>query len=94
MIEVRYEKERKRAAAYDGEKQVGECEYAVFGDVWNVYHTGVDPNYGGRGIAGDLVECVVDAARSEQKRIIPSCSYVRKAFDKRADYRELLAEER
>lgn len=93
MIEIRYEKEQNRAAAYDGEKQVGECEYAAFGDVWNVYHTDVDPTYGGKGIAGDLVTCVVAAARTEQKKIIPSCSYVRKVFDKRSDYQELLAEE-
>ena len=92
MIEIRYEKEQKRAAAYDGDRQIGECEYLAFGDVWNVVHTGVDPAYGGKGIAGDLVQCVVDAARAEQKKIIPTCSYVQKLFDKRADYRDLLAE--
>ena len=92
MIEIRYEKDRKRAAAYDGDKQIGECEYLAFGDTWNVVHTGVNPAYGGKGIAGDLVQSVVDAARAEGKRIIPTCSYVRKLFDQREDYRELLAE--
>ena len=93
VIEIRFEKEHNRAVAYDGTEHIGECEFAVFGGNWNVYHTGVNPAYGGRGIAGDLVRCVMEQARAEQKKIIPTCSYVRKVFDTRPEYQELLAKD-
>ena len=52
MIEVVYEKDKRRSAAYDGEKLIGECDCRESGLVWTAYHTEVAPAYGGQGIAG------------------------------------------
>ena len=74
-IRVVFEPERRRAAAYDGDAAIGECEFSVEGDVWVIDHTGVRPEYGGRGIAGQLVRCVIDHARAEDAGVRPVCSY-------------------
>lgn len=52
-------------------------------------HTGVDPAYGGQGIAGKLLELVVNAAKAEKVRIDPVCSYAAHAFEKREDWKNL-----
>ena len=46
--------------AYDGEKEVGECNYKAMENVWNIYHTGVNPDYQGKGIAKRLVYKVIE----------------------------------
>src|SRR3712207_4756000 len=65
MAEIRYnyEKEQNRVAAYDGSKCVGTCEYTAPGSIWIITHTKVDPAYGGQGIAGALVDGVMQEAK-------------------------------
>ena len=92
MIEVVYEEKKRRSAAYDGEKLVGECDCEENGKVWTAYHTEVDPAYGGQGIAGRLVEAVAQAARERGAKIVPQCSYVRRLFEKNAAYDGVNAE--
>lgn len=41
-------------------------------------HTIVKPEFGGKGLAGELVNALVEDARKESKKIIPTCSYVQK----------------
>ncbi|MGN1189552.1 MAG: GNAT family N-acetyltransferase [Candidatus Ornithospirochaeta sp.] len=80
MIIIR--KEELQASAYDGEKIIGQCQYREEGDVWTIYHTYVDKEYGGQKIAGRLLESVVKSAREKGKKIFPECSYVRHVFEK------------
>ena len=52
LIRVVFEEAERQAAAYDGDKQIGECQYRVDGvGKWVIVHTGVRPEYNGRGIA-------------------------------------------
>ena len=92
MIEVFYEEKNCRSAAYDGEKLVGECDCEENGKIWTAFHTEVDPAYGGQGIAGRLVACVAGAARERGAKIVPQCSYVRRLFEKNAEYADVNAE--
>ncbi len=39
-------------------------------------HTGVPPELQGQGLAGWLVQAVLDWARSEGLKVVPQCSYV------------------
>lgn len=78
MIEYRYEEEAHRSAAYDGKKQIGECDYLVKGNQWYVVHTQVQPEYRGKGIAQKLVEMLQDQAKKRQKSIVPICTYAKK----------------
>ncbi|QLK86429.1 GNAT family N-acetyltransferase [Staphylococcus sp. 17KM0847] len=50
----------------------------------DVNHTFVDPSLRGGGVAKQLFDCVIDKAQQENLKIIPSCSYVRKQFEKNA----------
>ena len=80
MIRIAYEKEQQRSAAYDGETQIGMCQYEVKENTWNIFHTEVDKTYGGQGIARKLVECVAAAAKEEGAVMAASCSYAAKVL--------------
>ena len=70
MIEIRFDKEKKRAVAYDNTIQVGECDFLETEDYWNITHTEVNGNYQGQGIARKLVECIIENAKKEKKNEI------------------------
>ncbi|CDZ75362.1 putative uncharacterized protein [Peptoniphilus sp. ING2-D1G] len=91
MINIVYEENKDRAAAYDGDKLVGQCTYSKSDNNWIVEHTLVDPEYGGQGIAAMLVKEVVDRAREKGVKIVPVCSYVQREFEKKEEYKDLLA---
>ena len=74
-IDVRFEEEACRSAAYDGEKEVGVCLYREGPDGWSIVSTRVDPAYGGQGIAKRLVFSVTEAAERRKQGVIPVCSY-------------------
>jgi predicted GNAT family acetyltransferase len=77
-IKIVLEPEHNRSIAYDGEVQVGECDYRDTAEGREIYHTEVDPAYGGKGIAKRLVYKVIESADREGKTIIPTCSYALK----------------
>ena len=74
-IDVRFEEEAHRSAAYDGEKEIGVCLYRESPDGWSIVSTRVDPAYGGKGIAKRLVFSVTEAAERRKQAVIPVCSY-------------------
>ena len=80
-ITVRFEAEKCRSAAYDGEKEVGVCLYREGPDGWSIVSTRVDPAYGGKGIAKRLVYSVVEAAERSKQGVIPVCSYAVKVLE-------------
>ncbi len=79
-IDVAFDADNHRSVAYDGDKKVGECDYRDNGDSWVIYHTEVDPNYGGKGIAKRLVYKVIEAAEKSKKAIEATCSYAVKVL--------------
>ena len=90
QVNVVFEPELNRSAAYIHGKHVGECEFVVDGSVWSITHTGVDPAYGGRGIAKTLVLKVIEEARKQQVRINPVCSYARRMMEGKEEYCDVL----
>ncbi len=91
MIDVRHEKDKRRAAAYDGGREVGECTYVVNDGVWTIHHTGVDASYQGQGIARQLVDRVATEARSADVKLKATCSYAKAVLERGAQYADLLA---
>lgn len=89
MIEINLNKEKNRAEAKDKEKIIGLCEYKIKEDIIDIYHTEVDPSYAGKGIANKLLDEVVDFSKKENKKIYPTCSYVRKKFDEDKTYKDI-----
>ena len=82
MIEIIFEKENNRAVAYDNTIQVGECDFLENQDYWNITHTEVKGNYQGQGIARKLVECIIENAKKENKKLVAECSYAKKILEK------------
>ena len=66
-----------RSAAYDGEQFIGVCEYD---NTWTIFHTEVNPYYGGQGIAERLVLAVDKHAKALGQEVRSTCSYAFKVL--------------
>ncbi|MCI5643707.1 MAG: N-acetyltransferase [Peptoniphilus sp.] len=51
------------------------------GDIIDATHTIVKPEYSGQGFAGELFKKLVEDARSDNKKIKGTCSYVHKKLE-------------
>ena len=91
-MQIQYEAEHCRSAAYDGERRVGVAEFDVQDGRWVITHTEVDPAYGGQGIARRLIEEVIAAARRDGAKIVPLCSYADKMMRRTDEYADVLAD--
>mgnify|MGYP000923383497 FL=1 len=91
-MQIRYEFEHGRSAAYDGENRVGIAEFEDADGRWVITHTEVDPAYGGQGIARRLIEEVIAAARRDGAKIVPLCSYADKMMRRTDEYADVLAD--
>ena len=93
MIEIKFEVDNYRSAAYDGDKLVGMAEFSVANDIWTITHTETDPAYGGQGIGKKLIKCLVEEARASKVKIIPLCSFAVREFEKNLDYQDVKFED-
>ena len=91
-MQIRYEAEHCRSAAYDGDKRIGVAEFDARDGRWRITHTEVDPAYEGQGIARRLIEVLIAAARSDGAKIVPVCSYAEKMMRGREEYTDVLAD--
>ena len=89
-MQIRYEAEHCRSAAYDGERRVGVAEFDAQDGRWVITHTEVDPAYGGQGIARKLIEALIEAARHDGAKIVPVCSYAEKMMHGQEAYADVL----
>ena len=74
-IDVVMDPDNYRSIALDGESVIGECEYQMTPDGWRIYHTGVNPEYEGKGIARRLVFKVLEMAERQGATVSATCSY-------------------
>lgn len=90
----------KYVAHIEGEAAQGSLEWEpkqglphkdVASDTRVATHTIVPREIGGRGVAGLLVERLVQDARERGFSIDPQCSYVAKKFDENPDWADLRA---
>lgn len=71
---------------------VAEIVYASGGEgIIVIEHTEVDEALQGHNIGFELVHKVVDYARGHGLKISPVCPFAKAVFDKRADFRDVLA---
>jgi predicted GNAT family acetyltransferase len=76
VSETRHEPERRRFVLQPDGGGEAVLEYALSPGVVDFHHTYVPPVARGRGVAERLVRDGLAWARSEDLRVIPSCSYV------------------
>jgi predicted GNAT family acetyltransferase len=74
-----------------GSAHIGRLTWVTRNGVRVAEHTIVPPEIGGRGIAGKLVDALIDDARAQHFRIEPECSYVAAAFARHPDWADLMA---
>jgi predicted GNAT family acetyltransferase len=68
----------------------GFTQYRLPDDVHvDFVHTEVDDAYGGRGLAGGLVEFALADVRAQGKRIIAHCPYVARWLTKHPEYDDI-----
>ncbi|MFN3601072.1 MAG: GNAT family N-acetyltransferase [Dietzia sp.] len=66
--------------------------FADYGDADGVRtfpHTVVDPDFGGRGLAGRMIAEALQVTREEGLRVRPNCSFVERYIQKNPDSAEL-----
>jgi uncharacterized protein len=66
-------------------------DYDRMGDILDVHHTFVPASERGKGSGAVLVAEVVEYARANKLRIVPSCWYVRQWLDQHPDDHDVLA---
>ena len=89
-IRIAYTEKTNQSLAYDGDKIIGRCDYQIKDGKWHIIHTVVMSEYGGRGIAKQLVKEVIKQARERNIKIVPICSYAQKMMLDNEEYKDVL----
>jgi len=92
-MDIKHE-ERKKGVFFveqDGER-LAELEYfrSAPGEI-TVYHTGVDEKLRGQHVGDQLVAAVVNFARENGLKIVPTCQFTKKVIDRTPEYQDVLA---
>lgn len=91
VIKIVFDEPNNQSLAFVNEVNAGECQFDIKDDKWYIVHTGVRPEYGGRGIAKQLVKCIIEEARKRGKKIVPICSYAQKMMLDNEEYKDVLS---
>lgn len=78
-------------AHVEGADAIGRLIWSETGGVRSADSTQVPEAIGGRGIAGKLVDALIEDARAQGFKVKPACSYVEKAFDRHPEWAGLRA---
>lgn len=90
MEEVKIEFKDNKSVALLENNEIGVCEFKVTDEGWIIFHTEVNPNYKGQGIAKRLLDAIVNEARNRKIKIIPECSYAKKVMNRNNDYKDVI----
>lgn len=93
MTEIKHQNEEKNGVFeiyHDGQK-AGHMTYTWAGeDKFIIDHTEVDPAFGGKGLAKQLVLAGIAYARENGKKVMPLCPYAKSVFDRNEATRDVL----
>lgn len=78
---------RGRGAFYiqENDVKVGEMVVGISGTALTVYHTEVNPEMEGNGLAKQMLDKMVTYAREKKLQVIPLCEYVSAQFKRHPD---------
>jgi hypothetical protein len=74
-----------------GGQRVGLADFYRRGDVVVIPHTETSPEFGGRGLASQLVRYCLDDIRAQGLRVEPACPFVAAYIRKNPEYADLLS---
>lgn len=90
MEEVKIEFKDNKSVALLANNEIGVCEFKDSDEGWVIFHTEVNPNYKGQGIAKRLLDAIVNEARNRKIKIIPECSYAKKVMNRNNNYNDVI----
>lgn len=89
-ITVRHHAERQRFEILDAGNVIGKAAYKAYDGGASpqriFYHTVINEEYGGQGLAGQLVTVALDDTVGAGVGIVPVCPYVKKFLAKHPEY--------
>lgn len=94
MTEIKHEKNGSKGSFdiyYDGKKAGSMTYTGAEGETMIIDHTEVSEEFGGKGLAKQLVFAGAAFARENGKKVIPLCTYAKATFEKNADIQDVLA---
>ena len=75
----------------DGQKRIAEMVIGIKENKLTAYHTEVQPEAEGKGLAKKLLEVMVGYAREHQLKVIPLCPFVNAQFKRHPElYQDLI----
>lgn len=81
-----------RFILFYNDKEAGQMTFSWAGeDKFIIDHTEVKEEFGGKGLAKELVMAGVEFAREKEVKIIPLCPYAKSRFDRDENIRDVLA---
>ncbi|MDP9890321.1 GNAT family N-acetyltransferase [Pseudarthrobacter enclensis] len=89
-ITVRHNPERERFEILDAGNVIGKAAYKEYDGGESpqriFYHTVINEEYGGQGLAGRLATAALDSTVEAGIRIVPVCPFIKKFLGKHPDY--------
>ena len=88
---IEHQKSHGRFALTIDGREVAVADYRRLPGRWNIVHTYTEPASRGYGVASDLVREVLNEAREEGVKVVPTCPYVAWWIGDHPDYEDLVA---
>jgi uncharacterized protein len=88
-ISIRHNTDRSRFEVLDGDSVVGKAAYLEYpaGKAQRIfYHTVINEEYGGNGLAGQLAAYALDETVAAGLTIVPVCPFIKKFLGKHPEY--------
>lgn len=89
-VTIRHNPERERFEVLVAGNVVGKAAYKTYDAAGSqqriFYHTVINEEYGGQGLAGQLATAALGATVSAGMGIVPVCPYIKKFLAKHPDY--------
>lgn len=89
-VDVVHDEEGHRYLLRSDGEHVGVIDYRPTGDTLDLHHTEVRNDLRGRGLAAILVRGALEDVRDSDRKVIPSCWYVRQFIDSNPQFSELV----
>ncbi|MHC6219788.1 GNAT family N-acetyltransferase [Arthrobacter sp. MMS24-S77] len=89
-VTIRHNVDRERFEVLVGGRVIGKAVYKTYDDGGSpqriFYHTVINEEYGGQGLAGRLAEVALKETVGEGLRIVPVCPFIKKFLTKHPEY--------
>ena len=90
-VQTTRDDERSRYEGRIDGQVVTVLDFVRQGDVLTLTHTGTEPEFRGRGLAGAVTGAALDDVRSRGEKVRPSCPFAVDFLDAHPEYADLVA---